>query len=559
MAKLDAGKIKEDAGKYLRRGKLDKALEAYQLLEKAEPNDLRVPQKIAELFLKVGQKDAALAKYYESAEKYHKRGFLVQAIAIYKVILENSPGDTKANETIRALTEERTGPGSLMAGAKPKPATAASAAPPAPTGPVAPEAAASAWRPRIPTPSSAPPAPGPKIAAPPRPAPVKEEPIAAAPEEDEPIAAASEEEEMPSADEASSSSAPGEIDLGGEGESGLDLELDSGGEAALELAGNAVAAGEVEETVEMEVELDGGEVEVEPTGYAEAASMEVVPLEEEEELPASGPERTPLFSDLSRGEFDRVFELLQSRVVEPGTVVVREGERGDSIFIVARGQARVSRRGGVGRDLEMAVLGPGDFFGEIGYFHGERRATVTAVKKMQLLEMSKSDLDEAVLEFPRVREVLVKFYRERVLENLLSDSPLFHNIPLGDLRAFRDQFDYHEFRPGQVIVNEGDPGDSMFLIKSGEVAVRTVHPVSGETVELAKLKGGDFFGEVSLIKNKPRTASVVALTPSEVMELSRASFQRIAGSYPHLGSALEQTIEQRVENTIKKMMETMES
>mgnify|MGYP000365605441 CR=1 FL=1 len=539
MAKLDAGKIKDDAGKYLRRGKLDKALEAYILLEKAEPNDLRVPQKIAELMVKLGQKDQGLAKYYESAEKYHQRGFLVQAIAIYKIILDISPKDTKAADILKQLTEERTGP---SLGVKPKPAASPTTA----------EILAMARKPGASGTTAEPITAGMKLAHPPQPEPQAAEP-AAGPEE----LIATEPEELGTEAVAlgDEESAGGPIPLGDEDETKADK---VGEEFSLsEEADDEAAVRPDDAEVEIEVEAGEDELSVEATEYAEAASIEVIPLDEEEELPTSGPERTPLFSDLSGGEFDRVFELLQSRVVEPGTVIVREGESGDSIYIIARGQARVSRADEDGADREVARLGPGDFFGEIGYFHGERRATVTATKKTQLLEMAKADLDQVVSEFPRVKEVLVKFYRERVLENLLADSPLFKDIPVAELHKFRDAFSWLEIPAGQAIVKEGDPGDSMFLIKAGEVLVQTKHPITNETVELAKLKGGDFFGEVSLIKNKPRTASVVAVTEAEVMELSRNDFQAIASVHPHLGSALEQTIEQRVENTIKKMMEKM--
>lgn len=529
MAKVDAGKIKEDAGKYLRRGKLDKALEAYLQLEKAEPNDLRVPQKIAELMLTLGQKDQAIAKYYESAEKYRAKGFLVQAIAIYKVILVNAPQDTKAADILKQLTDERSAP---VPGLK----SPAGGGPAAPAGGKAlttaeilnlarKKPAADAGAPKAAPPiagSTSARGMGEAQAASQDPVPAEtEEPVAVEPEEAEAMLVGGD-----------------EIDLAGE----------PAAEGSIDLA---------EESVEMEVEVGEPEVEVESTEFAEATSIDVVPLDEEEELPEHGPDRTPLFSDLSAGEFDRVFEFLQSKVVDPGTVIVTEGENGDSIYIIARGQARVSRADEEGADREVATLGPGDFFGEIGYFMGERRATVTALKKTQLLEMAKADLDQVVTEFPRVQEVLVKFYRERVLENLLSDSPLFKELLVSELHTFRDAFVWHELKPGAVIVKEGAPGDSMFLIKAGEVKVQTAHPISGEVVELARLKGGDFFGEVSLIKNKPRTASVVAVGKAEVMELSRDNFQKIASAHPHLGSALEQTIEQRVENTIKKMMEKM--
>ena len=76
-----------------------------------------------------------------------------------------------------------------------------------------------------------------------------------------------------------------------------------------------------------------------------------------------------------------------------------------------------------------------------------------------------------------------------------------------------------------------------------------------QTMELARLSGGDFFGEVSLVKNKPRTATIIALEDSELMELSRDAFQAVASDHPEIGKAVEETIEKRVEDTIKKMID----
>lgn len=509
MAKPDVSKLKDQAGRFLKKGKLDKALESYKELEKAAKNDLRITQKIAEIMLKMGEKDQAVAKYYEAAEKYHHKGFVVQAIAIYKVILDIVPNDPSAKRVLSELMQERTGP--LLPKKKEIPGLKKKTPPPPPSPrPAAGEAG------RMDVSDLGVPVEG---------------------EGDDAIVSMQDlgGEELGAG-------------LGGEGldleEAGEDLDLSEPGEEL----GLADEAQELDAADLVEV---GGDEEVE-------VDVGVVPLDDEEELPATGPEHTPLFSDLSAAEFDRVFELLISRVVEPGEVIISEGEEGTSIFILARGLARVSKTAGKGKEIELATLQPCDFFGEIGYFHRKRSATVTALKRCHLLEMTKEDLDSVVEDFPRVKEVLVKFYRERVMENLLAESPLFKSLSKDERETMRDSFEYREIRKGKVVVKEGDPGDSMFLIKSGEVSVSTVHPVKGEKVHLATLRGGDFFGEVSLVKQKPRTATIIAQKDTELMELSRDAFQQVAALHNDIGKAVEQTIEQRVEDTIKKMISTLE-
>jgi len=525
MAKANPAKIKDDAAKHLRRGKLDKALEAYQQLEKVAKNDLKVPQKIAEIMLKMGDKDKAVAKYKEAAQAYYERGFLIQAIAIYKVVLDVKPDDHEIKEALTKLSEERTGGGAPIAGIKPS----ASAKPEKPRAKKAPE---------------------------PVEAPEPEEPVE---EPDQPIGLGSDEEEPAIA--LDQGAEPGDLGLSpDDDEEAVPVGDDEEAEEVEEAPPEPEEGGEeIELAEDEEIELAADEeIELSEDEDPSDQAVLIVPVEEEEELPARGPEHTPLFSDLAPGEFDRVFELLSSQVVEPDTVIVKEGDPGDSLYIIARGQVRIAKKDD-GGERELAVLGPSDFFGEMGYFHGTRNASVIAVKRCLLLEMTKKDLDQVVAEFPRVKEVLLKFYRERVLDILLAESPLFMKLSASERRHFGEKFKHRELEPGQIIVNEGDPGDSMFLLKSGEVIVQGEHPVKKEKVVLAELKGGDFFGEVSLIKNKPRTATVIAKSEAEILELSRLDFEKISSAHPEIGAALEKTIEQRVEQTIKKMIAAMES
>jgi cAMP-dependent protein kinase regulator len=323
-----------------------------------------------------------------------------------------------------------------------------------------------------------------------------------------------------------------------------------------------------EEEAPASTEPDYGMVEIpseeEPSAEAESEPAEPAVSAEEEEglpveagdtaLPEEGPVHTPLFSDLQPEELTRVFDMLRSVTIPSGVAICREGDQGDSIFVIAEGTVKVSRKGTDGSEIHLTNLGPGDFFGEFGYFANSiRQATVKAYTEVQLLEISREDMDKVVEEFPRIKDVMLKFYRERVLDNLLALSPLFQGIGQRERLKLIERFELRQIEPGEVIVKEGEMGDSMYLIKSGRVEVATINPVNKGRTILAQLENGDFFGEVSLIKNKPRTASVSAKTPVELMVIKRDQFEELAGEYPELKQVLEDTIERRVEATIEKM------
>jgi CRP/FNR family transcriptional regulator, cyclic AMP receptor protein len=104
-------------------------------------------------------------------------------------------------------------------------------------------------------------------------------------------------------------------------------------------------------------------------------------------------ERVPLFTDLSDRQLRKLAGKLKSREFSPGTTVVREGAMsGIGFFIVVSGEARVTDDG-----REVAKLGPGDYFGELGLIAGrERTATVTADTELTCLEMPVWDFRELV-------------------------------------------------------------------------------------------------------------------------------------------------------------------
>ncbi len=273
-------------------------------------------------------------------------------------------------------------------------------------------------------------------------------------------------------------------------------------------------------------------------------------------IPEGGEKRhpaIPLFSDLDREEFLRVMEKIQVRRFAKGSPVCREGEAGDSIFIVSRGSVRVLRRQAGGESLEVNRFREGDFFGEFGFFSNARRtATVEAAEESEILEIAKSDLEEIIREFPGVSGVLAKFYRERVLDSLLAGSPVFQTLSPEARRQLLEKMRVERFAAGAGVLEEGAPGDCLYIIKEGEVEIFTTDPELGRVV-LTRLNAGDFFGEVSLLTGRRRTACVAALRTAELVRLDKRDFDRVAASHPQMAKVLEDSLHARLENKLRAL------
>src|SRR5947207_7106109 len=129
----------------------------------------------------------------------------------------------------------------------------------------------------------------------------------------------------------------------------------------------------------------------------------------------------------------------------------------------------------------------------------------------------------------------------------LADLPLFAGLSAADRAEFEQRMQRCDFVPQSVIVREGGAGDAAYVILSGLVAVRRKDPDSGMEFLLAELGPGQMFGEMALLTEKPRTASVVALEATACAMLSRAEFERVVREHPVVAFGLASAFAERLD------------
>ncbi len=129
------------------------------------------------------------------------------------------------------------------------------------------------------------------------------------------------------------------------------------------------------------------------------------------------------------------------------------------------------------------------------------------------------------------------------------DSPLFSGFSRDELVAVIRGLRLLAFEPGDIVLTEGDAGDSLFVITEGTVKAFVRDAAGGRQMLMRRLKEGDFFGEISILSGKPRSATVTAATHCEMLELDRPTLDQITGSYPHVRQVLEEFYVSRALNT----------
>jgi putative peptide zinc metalloprotease protein len=223
---------------------------------------------------------------------------------------------------------------------------------------------------------------------------------------------------------------------------------------------------------------------------------------------------------------DRLARAARVREVPRGTAVVRQGDRGDEFFVVADGEAAVMVRER-GQDKTVQELGVGDYFGERALLgDGLRRATVRAVTPLKLLAFSADafwkELAGTMAWETRLRMALGE--RER-----LEELPIFRGMGSRQLDLLAVKLAVREIAVGETLIRQGDPGDTFYIVREGELEVLVSENGARRRANL--LQPGDFFGEIALLYEVPRTATVRARTQASVWELGRQDFRDLVGRY----------------------------
>ena len=137
--------------------------------------------------------------------------------------------------------------------------------------------------------------------------------------------------------------------------------------------------------------------------------------------------------------------------------------------------------------------------------------------------------------------------------NELKASRLFSSFERETLVEIIASTELRSYEVGDIIVTEGEDGSSLFLIVEGTVRVFT-RVDDGSNLQLAELGPGDFFGEVSLLSDKPRTATITASTQVTAIELERDSIDRISATHPEVRTVLEDFYERRAKDTVEAVI-----
>jgi len=203
---------------------------------------------------------------------------------------------------------------------------------------------------------------------------------------------------------------------------------------------------------------------------------------------------------------------------------------------------------------ETATLNPGSYFGEIALLTSEKRtASVVALTFCDILMLTKDEFEFVLKKkkFQREREQINNVDKERIIrhrkQRLVKRLPLLSQSKPEFTEALASRLRYTTFQKGDYIIREKEIGTEMYFLDKGNAEA-----ITADGTVLATIPEGGFFGEIAILYDCVRTASVVAVTPVDIFSLKREEFEQVLITFPAETDRIRKTAEARLTNLSKK-------
>jgi len=517
MAK-DGRALREEAAAAVAAGKHKRALAAYLELERLESNDAQWAKRAGETYRRLGNSSNAIEAFERSAERYAQNGFLVQAIAVCKVILQIDPNHA---DTFHRLAEmnEKIGAGQTRAATMAENNPALHENPSVAAirhGRLTPEAQRAddgLSRPRKDSEGyrrvrqSTPPA----MAAVAR---TKSRPIALS------FGAALDsvnfKTEVPESHQREGDE-PG-IHVIPIDEDEFDQDTTNVDRIGLPLS-----------------ELQLHEVEVIDPELSDSTELDLSDLEE---IPLAQPRvigaaaaralaATPLFAGMPSDALQDLVANLQLVSLDEGELLFREGDPSDALYVIVEGELSVSAEGPP--RVEMSRLGPGTFIGEVALMTDQpRSATVVCVQPAELLRIDRQTLSLVLANHGDVLRAVLRFVRDRLVDRWMRTSPLFRPFNDAERIELAAKFKFLEIDAGTVLLGAGERPDGLYIVLAGQFVVLR------NKSAIAQLGAGDLIGETALLSGGAFKSDVVARGKGLALCLPAAAFREVIMTHPHV-------------------------
>ncbi len=243
-----------------------------------------------------------------------------------------------------------------------------------------------------------------------------------------------------------------------------------------------------------------------------------------------------IFSEfnVSDEEFITITAGFDNKSFAPGDIVFNQGDASDNIYIIQSGELIFVSRDNADNESVLDVLGPGNFFGEVGVLNNvPRTATVRALTHVQLRQINK----ENFFKLRAANTQFSQFIDQLCIDRQIALIPAFNKLADTDIAKLRGAFYKQTVAAGDVLCRQGEAADRIFLLSKGRAEFERVD-AEGMVNLSGDVKAIAYFGEEAFFNRKNYIAQLTMTEAGEVWILKRAALKALVKENPAIAAAL---------------------
>lgn len=242
--------------------------------------------------------------------------------------------------------------------------------------------------------------------------------------------------------------------------------------------------------------------------------------------------------------------------VSKGVEMLHEGDTPHDLYFVYSGKLEIGKH--IDGELRIvAQLHPGDVYGEFGVLRRKSRyASAFTAESSRIIRVELSTVHQIMEADAGFRKRLEKLLRQRVLDSFFFSHPAFRDLPIESRAFLVGDLPTRYVERGTRLFSQGDAPAGIHLILSGEVEVRHLNREQQETL-LEIRRDGDMLGELTQQQGKELAYSAIASSDLDILPLNKQVLQTIRDKHPETAKALEEYINKRAIQSIKRIKENL--
>lgn len=279
-----------------------------------------------------------------------------------------------------------------------------------------------------------------------------------------------------------------------------------------------------------------------------AATLAPIPMSAEvDDILKEMQSRIPVFEEVNALQFRELILDSTVHVPKKGDVIFSKNDYTNSFYTIFSGTVDIE----ISSDFKISSA-QGNFFGEMSLISGRRRsATIFAGEDCVVIETPRRTMIKLIASVEAVKRVLDQTFIVRTIQQKFAP-----NTPLEELLPVAERTQINQYAPNQVIFSQGDEGDSLHFIRSGSVTVST--EVDGREIVMSYVPANQSVGEMALLGNTTRSATVKATVKTETLSIDSESFQLLMDRVDGFKEKMQKLVDERSRQNVAQQSSTEE-